>query len=275
MKEHILKSEEIENLKNKKLYLFDMDGTIYNENSLFEGVKTLLNNIKNINGDFVFLTNNSSKSVEDYIEKLSNLGIPTTEKNFFTSTQATILYIKNNLNYKNELIYAMGTKAFITELKKEGLNITNNITEDIKIVLVGFDTELNYQKLIDVSYLLSKDVIYIATNPDLVCPVSFGFIPDCGSICNMLFNATKREPIYIGKPNAEMINTVLDKFECSKEEAIIVGDRLYTDISSGINADVDTVCVLTGETTVEDIDETEFKPKYILDSVKNLLDIFK
>lgn len=274
MKEYTLNNKDIEYLKNKKLYLFDMDGTIYNEDKLFDGVVSLLNNIKKNNGEYIFLTNNSSKSVELYIKKLFNLGINVTEKNFFTSTQATIIYIKNKLNYKDELIYAMGTESFKKELQESGLNITDIYNENVKIVLVGYDTELNYQKLIDVCNLLAKDVIFIATNPDLVCPVSFGFVPDCGSMCEMIYNATKRKPLYIGKPRAEMIEIILDKMNVQKNETLITGDRLYTDIASGINSGVDTVCVLTGETTIEEIENTNYKPTYVLYSIRELLKIF-
>ncbi len=270
-----LTKEDINNLKNKKLFLFDMDGTIYNDDKLFFGVKELMENIKKSGGRYVFLTNNSSKSVQVYIDKLTKMGIEVTEDNFFTSTQATILYLRKNCYYQNELIYALGTDAFKEELKKQNLNITDKLVDDIKILLVGYDTELNYQKLIDASNILTKDVLYIATNPDLVCPTSFGFVPDCGSICYMLYNASKKEPIYIGKPKPEMIKTVLQKFNLHEDDAILIGDRLYTDIASGLNANVDTVCVLTGEATLDDLKVTEFKPKYILDNVNCLNEIFK
>ena len=270
-----LTKEDISNLKNKKLFLFDMDGTIYNDDKLFFGVKELMENIKKSGGRYVFLTNNSSKSVQVYIDKLTKMGIEVAEDNFFTSTQATILYLRKTCHYQNELIYALGTDAFKEELKKQNLNITDKLVDDIKILLVGYDTELNYQKLIDASNILTKDVLYIATNPDLVCPTSFGFVPDCGSICYMLYNASKKEPIYIGKPKPEMIKTVLQKFNLHEDDAILIGDRLYTDIASGLNANVDTVCVLTGEATLDDLKVTEFKPKYILDNVNCLNEIFK
>lgn len=272
---YVLTKDDINNLKEKKLFLFDMDGTIYNDDKLFPGVLDLMDNIKKSGGRYVFLTNNSSKSVQVYIERLTKMGIEVDEDNFFTSTQATILYLKNVCHYQNELIYALGTNAFKEELKKQNLNITDVYSDDVKILLVGYDTELDYQKLIDASKLLTKDVLYIATNPDLVCPTSFGFVPDCGSMCYMLYNASKKNPTYIGKPKPEMIKTVLQKFNLQEKDALLIGDRLYTDIASGLNANVDTVCVLTGEATLDDLQVTEFKPKYILDSVDCLNEIFK
>ena len=211
MKRYILDSKSKKELQKKRIYLLDMDGTIYNEDKLFDGVNSLLKNIKEAGGRYVFLTNNSSKSVVQYVKKLKKLGIATTKDDFFTSTQATIIYIKENLKYNNELIYVMGTEALKNELKDANLNITDSYDENVKILLIGYDTELNYQKLVDVCKILQKEVIYVATNPDFVCPVSFGFVPDCGSMCEMIYKATKKKPIFIGKPRAEMIELALKK----------------------------------------------------------------
>lgn len=274
MKKYDLTDNDINILKNKELFLFDLDGTLYNENKLFDGVLELLKNIKDSNKKYIFLTNNSSKSVSKYIKKLKDMGIASKKDDFFTSTQATISHIKKNFNYKNTLIYVVGTHSFKNELQKNGLNITDKIEDNISILLIGYDTELNYQKLIDASYLLTKDIAYIATNPDLVCPVNFGFVPDCGSMCNMLYNASKKNPIFIGKPQPDMIYAILEKYNYNKDKAVIIGDRLYTDIASGLNANIDTICVLSGESTIDDIKKTEFKPKYIIDDVSILNKLF-
>ena len=144
------------------------------------------------------------------------------------------------------------------------------------MVLVGFDMELTTLKLRNTCEILStQDVVYLATNPDWVCPVSFGFIPDCGSICGMIKNATGKWPTFIGKPEPTMVNIVMKKFGASRTDTVVVGDRLYTDIATGINADVTTVCVLTGETTVEEIEKGETKPTLTFGSVKNILDVIK
>lgn len=256
-------------LRDKKLYLFDMDGTIYEEDTLFEGTLELLDKIKNNGGRYVFITNNSSKSVKDYIDKVNDLGIEADKENFFTSAQATILYLKKN--YPNAVVYCQGTHSLVNELKEAEINVVEEVQDDVDVVLVGFDTELTSQKLRNTCELLGRDVAYIATNPDLVCPVSFGFIPDCGSICGMIKNATGKEPFYIGKPEPTMVDIVRDKFGYTKEETVVVGDRLYTDIASGLNAGVTAICVLTGEATVEDIGVSENKPTYTFDSIKNLI----
>lgn len=256
-------------LKSKKLFLFDMDGTIYLGNQLFDGVKELLAKIVNDGGRYVFITNNSSRSVKDYVEKLKNMGIEVTQENFFTSTQATALIFKEK--FGKELIYAQGTKSFIKELKKNGLNVTTKYTTNAKAILVAFDNELTSKKMSVTCQMLGQDLPYYATNPDWVCPVSFGYVPDCGSMCFGYEKATGKAPVYIGKPQPTMILEVMKKFGFKKEETLVVGDRVYTDIASGVNAGVDTVCVLSGEVTLEEVKEGEIKPTFTLDSVKDIL----
>jgi HAD superfamily hydrolase (TIGR01450 family) len=131
-------------LKEKKLFLFDMDGTIYLGNRLFDGVKELLAKIKSDGGRYVFITNNSSRSVKDYVKKLQNMGIEVDEDNFFTSTQAAVLIFREK--FGQELIYAQGTKSFVKELKKNGLRVTTKYTHEAKAILVGYDTELTSKK---------------------------------------------------------------------------------------------------------------------------------
>lgn len=255
-------------LVNKKLFLFDMDGTIYEEESVFEGTHQLLELIDRIGGKYVFITNNSSKSVVDYIQKVNKLGIKGDADNFFTSAQATILYLKKN--YLGKKVYCQGTKSLINELIHAGIDVTEEVKDNIDVVLVGFDTELTSEKLRKTCELLQREIPFIATNPDLRCPVKFGFIPDCGSICNMIEAATEKKPVYIGKPEPVMVDIVMEKFGFSKEETCVIGDRLYTDIATGLNAGVTTICVLTGETTKEDILKGDIKPTITFDSVKDM-----
>lgn len=260
-------------LKNKKLFLFDMDGTIYNDNKLFPNVIELLSLIKENKGQYVFITNNSSKSVNNYIDKLSNMGISVNYDNFLTSSQATIIYLKEK--YLNKKIYCMGTNAFVKELKENEIDVVTEVDDSAEVVLIGYDTELNYKKLIDTCKMLKKDVHYIATNPDLVCPTEFGFIPDCGSITQMIYNATGKKPINIGKPEPTMINLAMKKFNFDCDETLVIGDRLYTDILSGLNANVLSVCVLTGEATVEEIIDGSIKPDIVLNNVSELYNYLK
>lgn len=255
-------------LTGKKLWLFDMDGTIYEEETLFDGTLELLNHINNEGGRYVFITNNSSKSVVDYVKKVNGLGIHADKENFFTSAQATILWLKKNK--PGARVYCQGTRSLVDELKAADISVTENV-EPVDVALVGFDTELTTEKLRKTCEILTKqDVIFLATNPDFVCPVSFGFIPDCGSICGMITNATKKEPTYIGKPEPTMVNIVREKYRAGREETVVVGDRLYTDIATGLNAGVTSICVLTGEATIEEIETGKIKPTFVFNNVKEI-----
>lgn len=257
-------------LLEKKLYLMDMDGTIYLENRLFDGVKQFFQNIKEKGGKYVFITNNSSKSVNDYVKKLQSMGLDVNVDNFFTSTQAAIALVKEQ--FGNKLIYVQGTRSFISELKNAGVNLTEEYNESVCAVLVGFDPELTGEKLrITCKTLTNVKVPYYATNPDWVCPVDFGYVPDCGSMCFGIEKATGRAPEYIGKPKPTMILSAMQKFNCRKQDTVVFGDRIYTDIASGFNAGVDTVLVLSGEATMEDYKKSEIKPTFVLNSIKDML----
>lgn len=253
-------------LKAKRLFLFDMDGTVYLENKLFDGVRELLQKIFERDGKYVFVTNNSSKSVKDYMEKMCRMGVPVSEENFFTSTQAAALLLKEKIG--EGLIYAQGTRSFIGELTEAGLRVTEKYDEGAKAILVGFDSELTAEKMRTTCKMLTKCAVpYYATNPDWVCPVEFGYVPDCGSMCFGYEKATGRKPEFIGKPQPLMVECAMRKFGMKKSETVVLGDRLYTDIASGVNAGVDTVCVLSGEASLQDIYESPIKPAYVFSGI--------
>ena len=255
------------NLKALKLFLLDMDGTIYLDNDLFDGVTDFLEHVKTIGGKYIFLTNNSSKSVDKYIEKLVSLGISSTAEDFLTSTDATILYL-NKKTYKK--IYALGTTSFKEQLRAAGLPITDTLEDGIDCLCMGFDTELTFQKLEDACILLDRGVDYIATNPDWVCPTWYGYVPDCGSVSEMLYNATKRRPTFIGKPQPTMALLAMEKTGFTPEETVLIGDRLYTDIACGVNAGINTIFVLSGEGTMEDLEKSEAKPTSVYDHIRDV-----
>ena len=255
-------------LLQKKLWLLDMDGTIYNENQIFDGPTDFLKQIRERGGRYIFITNNSSKSVNDYVQKVTHMGIDAGYEDFYTSSQATAMYIKEH--YPNQTVYCMGTRSLVQELRESGLNVVTEVSDEASVVLIGFDTENTSEKIRNTCIMLGRDVAYLATNPDLVCPVSFGFIPDCGSMSIMLKNATGKEPFFIGKPQPIMVDCVLKQTGCSREEAVIVGDRLYTDIATGANAGVDTICVLSGEASMKDIQEWDGNPTWIFQDVKQV-----
>ena len=261
-------------LKKKKLFLFDMDGTIYLGDSLFDGILELFQKIEAIGGKYAFITNNPTKSVKDYIKKLNKMGVTgIDESNFFTSAQAAAMILKEK--FGDKLIYAQGSKSFIKGLRAEGVNAVGKYTENAVAVLVSYDNELTAQKLTDTCKMLTKhDLPYFATNPDWVCPVEFGFVPDCGSMCVGIEKATGKTPIFIGKPEPLMIFELMKKFSCEKSETVVVGDRLYTDIASGNNAGVDTVCVLCGEVKLSDVEKAAKKdlPTFVFEHTSTILD---
>ena len=255
-------------LKEKKFFLLDMDGTIYLDNDLFDGTLDFLSAVKANGGRYLFVTNNSSKSTDAYVKKLEKIGIVATEEDFLTSTDATCLYLKR---YEGKKFYVSGTRSFEEQLKSEGVITTTEIEDDIFGIVMGNDTELTFKKLDDVCRLLTeREMVYIATNPDWVCPTSYGYVPDCGAVVDMIKRATGKSPVFIGKPKPEMLLLAMEKLGYSKDETLMVGDRVYTDIASGYNAGVDTVLVLSGEGTVKDAESSDTKPTYILENIREL-----
>ena len=202
------------------------------------------------------------------MKKVRAMGIDAGYENFYTSSQATAAYIKEH--YPGKKVYCMGTRSLVKELEEAGISTVTRADDSAQVVLIGFDTENTSEKIRDTCIMLGKDLPYLATNPDLVCPVSFGYIPDCGSMSIMLKNATGKEPFFIGKPEPVMVNCVLKKLNKKQEETVIIGDRLYTDIKTGERSGVDTICVLSGEATMEDIRQGDIKPTYIFDSIKEV-----
>lgn len=255
-------------LQNKKLFLFDIDGTLSVGDTLYEGSAELLSYIESIGGKAYFITNNSTRSGADYVKKFhSCFGLRTTEEQFITSGYMTIRFLR--AKYAGRKIFVLGTASFVQELKKAGLCVTEQPEEGIACAVAAYDSELTYRKLEDICEVLSlHDIPFYATNPDLCCPVPFGFIPDCGAICQMITHSTRREPVYLGKPNGEVVALCLQASGFSPAETIVVGDRLYTDIACGINGGVDTCVVYTGEAQPRDIADTQYKPGYAFDTIR-------
>lgn len=261
------------NLSSKKLFLLDMDGTLYLEDQLFPGVLEFLALVKERGGRAVYMTNNSSRGIEDYLLKLKRLGIEAAAADFVTSTDATIELLRRE--YPGARPYVIGTRSFQAQLRQAGIRLTDRADDSADLLLAAFDRELNYQKLEDACRLLTRDIPYLATNPDWVCPVSFGFVPDCGSICEMLWRATGKRPRFIGKPQPEMVELALKRTGFRKEEALLIGDRLYTDIACGLNAGVDTAFVLSGEGREEDIAAMGIQPAAVYPDIAAILAALK
>ena len=261
-------------LQSIGFYLLDMDGTLYLGDQLYPFTKELLKTFRETGRKYLFLTNNSSKSTEDYVKKLAKFGITATAEDFQTSAQATAFYLQKY--HPGKCLYLCGTESFKKELESQGFEVTQDLSK-VQCVVMGYDTELTYQKLIDVSKLLlgNPDLPYIATNPDLVCPTEFGSVPDCGSVCQMIFNATGRKPEVIGKPGPLMAQLAMEKWGYTKEQTAMVGDRIYTDVKSGLNAGITGILVMSGETTPEILANSPDKPHLVLQDASEILNAIR
>lgn len=255
-------------LADKRLFLLDMDGTLYLDDRLFDKVPEFLSHVRRIGGRYLFLTNNSSRGVEGYMEKLSRMGIPTAPEDYLTSVDAAIDHLRRF--HAGEKCYVFGTRAFYGQLQTAGIPVTDRPEDDVDILLCGFDRELTFRKLEDACILLNRGVPFIATNPDWVCPTWYGSVPDCGSVCRMLTTATGREPTFIGKPQPEMARLAMERTGFSPEQTVLLGDRLYTDIACGVNAGIDTVFVLSGEGTQADIAAYQIHPTWVYPDIGTL-----
>ena len=255
-------------LADKRLFLLDMDGTLYLDDRLFDRVPEFLSYIRRTGGRYLFLTNNSSRGVEGYIEKLARMGIPTGREDYLTSVDAAIDHLRRC--HPGKRCYVFGTRSFLAQLREAGIPVTDRLEDGIDILLCGFDRELTFQKLEDACILLNRGVTWLATNPDWVCPTWYGSGPDCGSVCRMLTTATGREPTVIGKPRPQMPLLAMERTGFSPEQTVLLGDRLYTDVACGVNAGIDTVFVLSGEGTMADIDTYQIHPTWVYPDIGTL-----
>ena len=255
-------------LADKRLFLLDMDGTLYLDDRLFDKVPEFLSHVRRIGGRYLFLTNNSSRGVEGYMEKLSRMGIPTAPEDYLTSVDAAIDHLRRF--HAGEKCYVFGTRAFYGQLQTAGIPGTDRPEDDVDILLCGFDRELTFRTLEDACILLNRGVTWLATNPDWVCPTWYGSVPDCGSVCRMLTTATGRKPLFLGKPQPAMAELALRRTGFSPEQAVMIGDRLYTDVACGINAGIDSIFVLSGEGTEADIAQYGIHPTWIFSDIAAL-----
>ena len=260
----------------KKLVIFDMDGTVYLGKNLFDGTLETFQYLRDNNIDFVFFTNNSSHDLEFYHQKMTNFGVECDlKKNFYSSTEVTISHLLK-LGVKD--IYVIGNKCLKDKLEKH-FHLIKEFNQEKKIdaVIAGFSTELTYKELQDgCLFLQTNDCLFIATNGDFRCPIEDGlYIPDCGGMCEWIYRCTGKKATVMGKPNPEIIYYLADQFGVKLDEVLAVGDRLYTDIQVAVNAKVDSVAVLSGESSLEDIKNYPDQPTYILNSIKELPDLLK
>ena len=255
-------TEKINELREKKLFVLDMDGTFYLGDRLIPGSLEFLEKLREKGIDFLFFTNNSSHTSQFYRKKLAAMGCYVEESAIVTSGDVTIRFLREN--HGDASVYLVGTGLLEQSFIDGGIKLTQTNPD---IVVLSFDTTITYEKIERACTFIRNGASFIATHLDLNCPTEGGFIPDCGSICAMVEASTGVEPRYLGKPFKDTVDMVKLITGRSSNEIAFVGDRLYTDIAVGVNNGITGVLVLTGETTSKDIEKSSVKPDYIFESL--------
>ena len=235
-------------LKDITCFALDMDGTVYLGTKWIEGAVDFLKAVEKAGKQYIFLTNNSSKGPENYVEKLAAMGLIVTKDRIVTSGQATISYLKKH--YPGKRVYLLGNDLLQREFQEEGILLAEN---DPEVVVTGFDTSLTYEKLCRVCDHVRAGLPYIATHPDYNCPTEDGFIPDIGSFHELIHASAFRYPDHVvGKPSGDIMDYLAGRAGTSRAETAMVGDRLYTDVAAGVNNGYTGILVLSGEATLAD-----------------------
>ncbi len=249
----------------------DMDGTVYKGMDLIPGAVEFIRGLNERGIPYMFVTNNSSKGRRMYFEKLSKMGFDVDMRNVLTSGTATLRFLKENRQGKR--VYVVGTQSYMEDVREYGIELDD---EDPDIVLLSFDRELTYEKINKAYAFIKKGAEYIATHPDDLCPTENDYDVDIGAFIAMYRYLLDKEPLIIGKPNRLMMEMAAAEMGIEPDEVAMVGDRLYTDIRMAYDNGFQSILVLTGETKLADLEHSEVRPTYVLDSVADIIDtIFK
>ena len=257
--------------ENKKLFIFDMDGTIYLGNLVFPYAIDFIKNLRAHGRRVMFFTNNASHNPDFYQKKLEKMGFEPARDEIMTSGDVTIKFLKSHRADKS--VYLVGTDELVTQFKSEGIELVSDAEasagRDADIAITSFDTSLTYEKLNNVCRMVRKGAEYLSTHPDFNCPTEDGFIPDSGAISAFVTASTGVEPTYFGKPYVQTVEMISEYTGLSKDEMCVFGDRLYTDIAMGKLHGVTATLVLTGETTMKDVESAreEQRPDFIYPSL--------
>ena len=258
-------SEYSKSLFDKKLFFVDLDGTTYIGDEIVPGAQQFLGLLKNRNIPYYFLSNNSSRSKTDYVKKLRKMNIEANEQRIVLSTDGLLEFLKSSHTHE---VFLVGTKSMEKSMSTAGIN---SLSHSPEYVVLGYDTELTYEKLRKACLHILNGVPILATHKDIVCPTPEGPIPDIGSILALLEKATAKKPLKIfGKPNREMIQHLMEHHKATGENTVVIGDRLYTDMELARNTGSGFVLVLSGETKREDIEDIPDWPDLVVNSLKDL-----
>lgn len=266
----ITNTDEIrDKMKAVKAFVLDMDGTIYLGNDLFPYTHSFLNKIKETGRDYYFFTNNSSRDLDAYIQKLDKMDIHIQEEQMMVSTDVILKHLEDN--HKGQSVYVVGTPALLRAFESKGWQLDD---QDPDIVILGFDTTLTYEKLSKACHFVRHGKTYYGINPDLNCPIEGGeFIPDCGSMAKLIEASTGKAPEFFGKPSKRTLDYIVQATSCQPHEIAIIGDRLYTDIAVADGSDVISILVLSGETHKEDVSVSDTKPDIMIDHIGILTEL--
>ncbi len=246
-------------IENKKLYIFDQDGTIYLGEKVFDAAVEFINQLRNSGKKVLFFTNNASHSPDYYLSKLTRLGFSPSKSEIITSGDVTIEFLLRERN--NKKVFLVGTPELEAQFVNAGVKLAVCEDDAVDIVVTSFDTTLTYKKLEAACRFIRNGAEYFSTHPDFNCPTENGFIPDSGAISAFVTASTGVTPTYLGKPYKTTIDMIEKVTGISREDMCIFGDRLYTDIALGKRHGVTAVLVLSGETTMKDVEAAQPKDK--------------
>lgn len=251
-----------------RCFLMDMDGTIYLGEQLLEGASKFIELLHQQGREYLFLTNNSSKDSQQYVEKFARLGLTISRNKIMTSGEATAMHVQRQK--PGARVYVVGTEALENEFRVRGFVLTDEIPD---FAVLGFDTTLTYAKLWKLCDLVRAGVCYIATHPDYNCPTETGFMPDIGAMIAFVKASTGREPdLIVGKPNPLLAEYAAERTGIPVSAMCMIGDRLYTDIALGAAAKIPTILVLSGETRADDVTGSAYQPTHIFRDIEAVAD---
>lgn len=268
------KNPETGIITEKKLYIFDMDGTIYLGGHVFDFAVDFIHKLRRMGKQVMFFTNNASHTKGFYIQKLTRLGFDPTPDEIMTSGDVTVEFLQRHRAGKS--VYLVGTDELCRDFAARGIRLLKGNEEKADIVITSFDTSLTYEKLDNACRLVRGGAEYLSTHPDFNCPTETGFIPDSGAIAAAVTASTGVSPVYFGKPYGETVQMICEATGKSREEMLFFGDRLYTDIAIGKKFGVTAVLVLTGETKEADVEKAApaDKPDYMFPSLAEVSALF-
>ena len=255
------------NIQDVRCFLLDMDGTFYLGENLIPGSLDFIRRVEETGRDFLFLTNNSSHNADFYVQRLARMGLNVGREKVLTSGEATAAVLLEK--YPGKRAFVLGNEFLLEEMREAGVTVDQT---DPEIVVVGYDTTLDYKKMTAVCDLVRAGLPYIATHPDFNCPTETGFAPDIGAIMAFIEASTgRRADLVVGKPHTGIVQAALRRTGLQVGQMAMVGDRLYTDVETGLKSGMLSILVMSGETTPEMLAAYPNKPDLVFDRLAEMI----